>query len=102
MEILFKYLLDFTRPKICVFISSIALCGYLLFNSVGIVMLFTFLASFFGTAGAYCLNNIKDKEEDMINRKKINPFSSNRSGMIITIACFFIGVIFSLFLSPFS
>ena len=98
MKNLFKNLLEFIRLKICFFICSIALCGYLLFNPLGINLFFTFLASFFGTAGAYSLNNIKDKEEDLINRKSINPIVLSRFGFVITLACFFIGIFFSLFL----
>ena len=92
----------FIRLKVCFIICSIALCGYLLFNPLGIYLFLILVSSFFGTAGAYAFNNMNDKEEDLINRKRINPFVQGKNGFLIITVCFIIAIAFSLFLPPFS
>lgn len=95
-------LFKFIRIKICVFITSIAITGFLLFNPFSINLLFVILACFFIIAGGYAYNNITDKKEDIINRKNINPFSYNNYGKIIVILCFLLGIFLSLFLPIYS
>jgi len=98
-----KEFLEFIRFKICIFITSIGISGYLLFNSFSVSQLiFTFLSSFFIIAGAYAYNNITDKEEDRINRSSVNPFALSRKGYLIVIGFFSIGFLFSLRLSLWS
>ncbi|MBN2203250.1 MAG: UbiA family prenyltransferase [Candidatus Aenigmarchaeota archaeon] len=102
MEINFRDISEFIRLKVCLIISSIAICGFLLFNSLNATLIFIFLSSFFGTAGAYAFNNINDKEEDLINRKRINPFVLNKKGLLIIAVCFIISMIFITLLPTFS
>ena len=94
-------LLDFIRFRICFSASLSAMIGYLLFNPLDINLIFVFLASFFVFGAIYSYNNITDKKEDLVNRKRINPFVDNK-GLWITIGCFFFGAIFSSFLPTIS
>ena len=73
--------------------------GYFLFNRLSINIIFVVLTSFFLCAGAYSYNNITDKREDLINRKRISPLTYSSLGNIVVIASFSLGMIFSLFLS---
>lgn len=93
---------DYIRFNICIFSVFIASSGYLLYAQPSIDLLFVALSSFFVCVGAYSYNNIVDKKEDSINRGRINPFSSNFEGVIITASAFLAGFVFSLFLSPLS
>ncbi len=91
-------LLDFIRFRICFLAPFLAMTGYLLFNPLGIELIFVSLASFFGCVGAYSYNNITDRREDLINRKRTNPFVYNNKGLLITLSCFFLGALFLPFL----
>lgn len=98
----FKNFLDFIRFKICIFVSFIAISGYILFNSLGYKIIYVFLVSFFITMGAYAYNNITDSREDKINRHRINPLSVSRLGYAIVMLSLSIGFFFSFFLSVYS
>jgi 4-hydroxybenzoate polyprenyltransferase len=76
--------------------------GYLLFNPLSLNLIFVALSSFFVCAGAYAYNNITDRKEDLINRKRVNFFSLNNKSLLIVISCFLLGIFFSLLLSPLS
>lgn len=97
-----KDLLDFIRFKICFSASVLAIVGYLLINSFDNELIFVSLASFLVTAVGYGYNNITDKKEDLINRKKINTFASGYGGLFILAACFLAGAIFSFLISDIS
>lgn len=90
------------RPRICVFLSSIGVTGYLMFNPPGLPLFFVALSSFFGIAAAYSFNNITDTEEDMINRKKISSLAGVREGVAVVALFSVLSVFFSLFLPLFS
>jgi 4-hydroxybenzoate polyprenyltransferase len=92
--------LRYVRFELCIFSAFIAASGYLLNNLLSGDLLFVMMSSFFVCAGAYSYNNMTDKTEDLINRKKANPFASNVAGKIATVLAFSLGFLFSLFLSP--
>jgi len=97
-----KNLLDFLRLKICFYMCAMGVCGFLMFNPIDIRLAFVALTSFFGGAGAYAYNNLTDEEEDLINRRNINPLVLNGTGKFVVFICFMLGIFFSWFLSPFS
>jgi 4-hydroxybenzoate polyprenyltransferase len=90
--------LDFIKVKICLFCVSIAISGFLLFNKISINLIFVILSAFFISAFLCALNNMTDKEEDAINKKRINTLTT-RKGVFIIIFCFIVGLIFTLALS---
>ncbi len=92
----------FIRPKICLFITGIAASGYLLFNPISSKLIFVILSSFFGSAGAYSINLMTDKEEDLINNKKLNYFVLNNIGWIFAFSFIVFGILFCSFLSKMS
>lgn len=94
--------IGFLRPKICLFITGIAISGYLLFNPIGYRLVFVALTAFFASATSYCYNMVTDKEEDMINKKRLNLFVSNGNGVYIVAAFFIFSLISALQLSTFS
>ncbi|ODS37220.1 MAG: hypothetical protein A7315_04265 [Candidatus Altiarchaeales archaeon WOR_SM1_79] len=101
-RIVIKDLLDFVRFRICFTASFLAITGCLLFNPLDIIkLIFISLSSFFVCAGVYSYNRITDKEEDIVNIKKLNPFVYNK-GILVVVCCFLLGFIFSLFLSAVS
>ncbi len=101
----FNQILEFSRyirTETCLFVSGIALSGYLLFNKPGILMLPLMLTAFFSSAAIYSYNHITDKKEDAVNNRKINRFAENRYGKLVPLACICISFMFSIFLSSFS
>lgn len=96
-----KELLDFIRFRISLSGLFLAVSGYLLFNQPDIYLMFVALSSFFLFAFVYSYNNITDREEDLKNRKRVNNYVYN-NGLKITIASGLIGILCSIFLSPFS
>jgi 4-hydroxybenzoate polyprenyltransferase len=102
MKEFIKNFSEFIRLKVCIFATAIGISGYLMFNPLNMSLIFVSLTSFFGCAGAYSLNNMKDKEEDLINRQKANPFVFNNKSLLIVFACFLLGIIFSFFLFLYS
>ena len=91
-----KDVIGFLRPKICLFVSSLAMTGYLLFNRPGIELIYVFIASFFGCAGIYSYNNLRDEKEDKINRGELNPLIKNKKAKWIIFSSLIIGCIASL------
>jgi len=92
-----KDLISFIRFRIAFQASFLALAGYLLSHAPDTRLIFVFLTSFLGLGGVYAYNDITDKKEDLVNRKRINPFVDNK-GLLIATLCFFFGGICSLFL----
>jgi len=93
-----KELFQFIRIELCILAPFLSIAGYFLFNSFSADIIFVVLSSFFLFAGVYAYNNLTDREEDLINRKKINSYTLSNKGLIIVIICFLLGFIFSLFL----
>lgn len=89
----------FIRPKICLFITGIAVSGYLLFNPVGIKLIFVFLCAFFGAVAAYTYNQLTDRKEDLINKEKLNSFVISANAPMYVISFVLLSFIFALFLS---
>lgn len=92
----------FMRLETCVYISCIAISGFLLFNPLSATIMPLFLAVFFVTGAGYAYNHIKDKEEDSINNKRLNAFITNGAGMPAIACMLAAGIFFSLFLPSFS
>lgn len=97
-----KDFIDFIRIKICFFVTGIGVSGYVLFNPIDIRILWVALSCFFAGACGYSFNLITDKEEDLINKKKINPFTKNNAGINLVICFTIAGALFSVFLCPLS
>jgi len=95
---MFKELSEFIRLKLCIFASFLAIGSYLLFNQLSFDIIFVALVSFFVVMGGYAYNNIRDKEEDLINRKKENRFVVNKSYLIVVFS-FLMALLLSLSLS---
>lgn len=93
---------SFMRPKIALFITGITASGYLLFNSIDTKLIHVILTSFFASIAGYSYNLLKDKEEDLINHKRLNLFVVNRTGNYLVIAFVIISAFFSFFLSTIS
>lgn len=93
---------EFIRIRICIFICAIGMSGYLLFNPLNTNLIFVALTSFFGAAGTYAYNNLIDKKEDKINRRRVSSFVLNNKAFLIIFICFLFGIGFSLFLSLYS
>jgi len=97
-----KDFLGFIRLNVCLFVTGIGVSGYLLFNPIDIRLLWVALSCFFVGAAGYSFNMRTDKEEDLINRKKINPFAMSNTGAILVICFIILGAFFSRFLSTLS
>lgn len=92
-------LASFIRLKVCIFISAVGINGYLLFNKLDISVLAVILASFFISAGSYSLNSMRDTKEDIECKRKVSAYAYSRSGYVVVLSCFALGIMFSLFLS---
>ncbi|MCX6814363.1 MAG: UbiA family prenyltransferase [Candidatus Aenigmarchaeota archaeon] len=92
----------FVRAETGLFVSGIALSGYLLFNNISLAAFFVMAAAFFSSCAIYSYNHLKDKKEYLVNNERINHFAAGRSGHYITAACICLSFMFSLFLSLFS
>ncbi|MBU2559338.1 UbiA family prenyltransferase [archaeon] len=95
---LLKELIIFTRPETGLFLSGMAVSGYLLFNGPAAVMVFLFLTAFFTTASAYSYNYLTDKKEDLVNNKKLNLFVVNGKGILAVAGFTLMSFIFASFL----
>jgi len=98
----FNSLFEFIRFELCVFASFIGMTGYLLFSPLSLNLVFVALSSFFVCAGGYAYNNITDRKEDLINRKRVIFFSLNNKSYLIVIFSFLIALLFALPLSFYS
>lgn len=87
------------RLRICFFLGSIGITGYLLFNKPGPGLVFVALSSFFGLAAAYSFNNITDTGEDMINGRRLSSFVTGRKGLVVVGLCSLLSLFFSFFLT---
>ena len=95
-----KELVSFTRPKICFLVTGLATSGYLLFNPIDIKLLLVAIWAFFATSATYSYNLITDKQEDMINHKKLNYFTMHhKTGMCLIASFIAISATATLFLS---
>jgi len=84
------------------FSAFAAVIGYILFNSLGVNIIFAFLSAFCVIAASRAYNSRKDIKEDAINRKRINPLVFKKSGVLIIVILYGLGLLFSLFLEIFS
>ena len=98
----FISILDFLRVNLCMYSIFFGTIGYLLFNELSLNILWISFSCFFLVAGVYSYNNITDKSEDAIYRKKINKYSTLKSGYGISALCFVLGIFFSSHISTFS
>ena len=94
---LFHELLNFMRPKISLLVMGLAIFGHLLFSPADISMLYIALWAFFATSASYSYNMITDRNEDLLNHKKLNYFVINQNtGKILIIIFSIISILFSL------
>lgn len=96
----FADFIKFMRPETSLFITGMAVSGFLFFNPPSTALLFLIPAVFFLSASGYAINYITDKKEDLVNNKKINYFASNRTGYAVVALLMLVGFAFSLLLSP--
>ena len=88
----------FIKPEIALFITSIAAVGYILFNPLDFALAYVILTVFFATTAAYICNHFTDKREDLLNKKRLNPFVPSRIGYVFLVGSVILSFIFSLFL----
>jgi len=91
--------IGFIRPKITLYITGIALFGYLLFNPLDYRIFFVFLGAFGISTAVYSFNMITDVEEDVVNSKRINPYVKRPAGLLIVIVSFLMGFASTFYLS---
>lgn len=94
--------MEFIRIKLCVSGMFFGMLGYLLFNEPSLDIIWISASCFFVVACVYSYNNITDKNEDRINRGKINKFAESKTGFLISFSSLFLGTSFSYFISVFS
>ncbi len=94
-----KELIIFIRPETCLFISGIAVSGYLIFNGLDIRVIFLISTVFLASATGYAYNYITDKKEDLINNKQLNFFVLNKTGILVITLLLLSGVLSSLMIS---
>ncbi len=91
-----KDFLNFIRIKICLYVLSLGILGYLLFNNIDEILIKVAITSFLAGVAVYSYNNLYDMEEDLENRKEINPFVRMKNSILIPWAAFFIGFVISV------
>jgi len=92
-----KELLSFIRIENGLFTGGIAVSGYLVFNRLDLIVLPLLMAMFLGTSASYAYNYLKDRKEDLVNKKRLNRFVlEERQGKVIVVSFFFLGVVLSL------
>lgn len=94
-----RELIRFIKPEIAFFLSSITVLGYLLFNPLDMNILYAILVIFFSSIVAYSYNHFKDKEEDLLNKNKLNFFVATGKGYVFIAIALLLSFVFSLFLS---
>lgn len=100
---LINELFEFIRLRISLFGSFIAVSGFLIFNEINFNIFLVALGGFFISATTYSFNMLTDKEEDLINKKKLNPFVLNeKRGELVVLFCFLFSLFFSYLLGFFS
>ena len=98
LSFLIRELWRFIRVETCLFITGLALSGYLVFSAPGKEMPFVLLASFLSACSIYSYNHLTDREEDAVNNGRLNLFVKNASGRLIIAACLASSLFFALFL----
>lgn len=86
----------FFRLKICLFLSSISVGSHQIFHPVTCSSFSVFFSSFFLLAGIYSYNNMHDKEEDMVNREKINYWVKHEESYVLVTLFFSTGFLSTL------
>ncbi len=93
-------LFSFTRIETCFFVTGISVAGYAIFNRIDPGILFLSLAMLLGTGASYGHNHLTDREEDVVNNRKVNALAANgRAGKAVVLSLYASGFFFSLFLS---
>ncbi|VVB59564.1 Digeranylgeranylglyceryl phosphate synthase [uncultured archaeon] len=92
-------LCSFIRAKICLSVAFMTASGYLLFNRPSADAILVSLSSFFICAGVYSFNNITDKKEDSVNRKRTADFLLNGTGLFLSFLFSVAGFVASAILS---
>lgn len=91
--------INFMRPETSIFIGGIAATGFLLFNPIGLGLFYVFFTVFFLSAFGYSLNYLEDKNEDLLNNKRLNVFVTNGMGPFVATSFLAVSFIFSFQLS---
>ena len=94
--------MDFIRINLCIYGIFFGLLGHLLFNNISTSIIWICASCFFLVAGVYSYNNITDKKEDSVNRRKINKYSKSKKGIFAASLFIFLGVLFAYMISEFS
>lgn len=98
-----KELLSFMRIENGLFIGSISISGFLIFNRPNAMMLPLFVAMFLGTMASYAYNYLKDTEEDLVNKSKLNRYVIKPGqGRAVVLSLYLSGLLASVFLSRLS
>jgi len=91
---------SFIRIETCLFITGISVAGYCMFNRIGIDLLFLFLSILLGTGASYGYNHLMDREEDLINNRRLNSLVlREKIGKGLVVTFFLLGFLLSSFLS---
>ncbi len=92
----------FLRIEVNMVMVFMALSGYIMFNKPGLDAFFLATAMFFVSGAGYAYNHYTDKEEDLINNKKLNYFVSTKTGYYIIAICAFLSIVSATYLSQLS
>lgn len=94
--------LDFIRFGMSSFAALITILGYIMFNSIGLQIIFAAFSSFCVMGASRAYNSLNDVKEDSINRKRINPLTFKKERIPIIVILFSLGFVSSLFLTTVS
>lgn len=97
----FKDFLKFMRPETSLFITGMAVTGFLLFNPLSIAAVFLIFAVFFLSASSYALNYITDKKEDAVNNNE-SALAGTKKGYAFFCIMLAASFAFSLFLEKYA
>lgn len=94
-----RELAGFIRFTIAFFLGILGAAGFIIYNPATPHLAGVFVSSFLLVASTYSYNNITDKAEDLLNRKRINYFVYySMKGRIISFLLFTAGGVISYFL----
>ena len=96
---IFKELLDFIRLRVCLYVTSISLTGFLISEQQIYEAPLLMFTVFTATASMYSLNQLSDVKEDLLNKKRINTFVRNNKGRYITFTLLLSSMTTALFLT---
>ncbi|OYT26245.1 MAG: hypothetical protein B6U97_04220 [Candidatus Altiarchaeales archaeon ex4484_96] len=85
MGVEIKEFLEFIRLRVCLYVTSLALTGFIIAEQNMQKSPLLALTAFSATAAMYSLNQLSDEYEDLLNKKKINHFVRNGYGRHITL-----------------